>query len=287
VSSPSPGVRVSATRIRTLLRANGFGPAPRRSGPTWNEFLRAQARRILALDFFTVETAWLRTLYVLFRDRGRVPSSAHPRCHCEPRLGVGHSASSQSGAGGAASRRPVPHPRPGFQVFPSLRRGLPLRRSEGRQDADPGPARERVRRAVGRHGRSECLDWVLVLGRRHLERILGIYTPTTTSEDHTAALSSRRRTRGRIGIRVRSSVAGFEGTIYSLATSMSTRLPLEPDRMFVCPSAIPVPLPAPSWQGLVCRTGGDVIVTLRDGSEITYGPCRWSFPAGSDIIGTG
>jgi transposase len=60
------GVRVSATRIRTLLRANGFGPAPRRSGPTWNEFLRAQAQGILALDFFTVETALLRTLYVLF-----------------------------------------------------------------------------------------------------------------------------------------------------------------------------------------------------------------------------
>jgi hypothetical protein len=59
-------VRVSATRIRTLLRANGFGPAPRRSGPTWHEFLRAQAQGILALDFFTVETAWLRTLYVLF-----------------------------------------------------------------------------------------------------------------------------------------------------------------------------------------------------------------------------
>jgi hypothetical protein len=56
----------SATKIRTLLRATGLGPAPRRSGPTWSEFLRGQARGILALDFFTVETAWLRTLYVLF-----------------------------------------------------------------------------------------------------------------------------------------------------------------------------------------------------------------------------
>ena len=35
------GIRVSATKIRTLLRANGLGPAPRRDGPTWSEFLRS------------------------------------------------------------------------------------------------------------------------------------------------------------------------------------------------------------------------------------------------------
>ncbi len=58
------GVRVSATAIRTLLRRHGLGPAPRRSGPTWSEFLRSQASSVLAADFFTVETAWLRTLYV-------------------------------------------------------------------------------------------------------------------------------------------------------------------------------------------------------------------------------
>jgi putative transposase len=60
------GVRLSATKIRTLLRTNGLGPAPRRDGPTWSEFLRAQAHGILAFDFLTVETAWLRTLYILF-----------------------------------------------------------------------------------------------------------------------------------------------------------------------------------------------------------------------------
>ena len=60
------GVRVSATAIRTVLRRHGLGPAPRRSGPSWGQFLRAQAHGILAFDFFTVETAWLRTLYVLF-----------------------------------------------------------------------------------------------------------------------------------------------------------------------------------------------------------------------------
>jgi hypothetical protein len=60
------GIRLSATKIRTLLRANGLGPAPRRAGPTWSKFLRSQAEGILALDFFTAETLMLRTLYVLF-----------------------------------------------------------------------------------------------------------------------------------------------------------------------------------------------------------------------------
>src|SRR5439155_2126750 len=56
------GHRVGATTIRTVLRRAGINPAPRRDGPTWSEFLRAQARGILACDFFTVETVFLRTL---------------------------------------------------------------------------------------------------------------------------------------------------------------------------------------------------------------------------------
>ena len=59
------GIRVGATTIRSLLRTARLGPAPRRTGPTWTEFLRAQAQGVIACDFFTVETAWLRTLYVL------------------------------------------------------------------------------------------------------------------------------------------------------------------------------------------------------------------------------
>ena len=59
------GIRVGATTIRTVLRPARAGPAPRRTGPSWTEFLRAQADGIIACDFFTVETAWLRTLYVL------------------------------------------------------------------------------------------------------------------------------------------------------------------------------------------------------------------------------
>ena len=60
------GIRVSASTIRSLLRCHGLGPAPRREGLSWSEFLRAQGHGILAFDFFTVESLCLRTLYVLF-----------------------------------------------------------------------------------------------------------------------------------------------------------------------------------------------------------------------------
>jgi transposase len=60
------GVRVSATSVRTILRRHRLGPAPRRRGPTWTQFLRTQAAGTFACDFLTVETIGLTRLYVLF-----------------------------------------------------------------------------------------------------------------------------------------------------------------------------------------------------------------------------
>src|SRR5918996_3201883 len=60
------GIRAGASTVRRILRRAGLGPAPRRTGPTWSEFLRTQGREVLACDFFTVETVLLKTLYVLF-----------------------------------------------------------------------------------------------------------------------------------------------------------------------------------------------------------------------------
>ena len=59
------GVRVAPSTVYEILRAAGIGPAPRRAGPTWRQFLHAQAAGILAVDFLHVDTVLLKRLYVL------------------------------------------------------------------------------------------------------------------------------------------------------------------------------------------------------------------------------
>ena len=56
---------MSATAIRKLLRREKVGPAPTRSGLSWKEFLKAQASAIVVSDFFSLDTVFLRWLYVL------------------------------------------------------------------------------------------------------------------------------------------------------------------------------------------------------------------------------
>jgi transposase len=59
------GVSVAPSTIWEILRAAGVDPAPRRAGPTWRQFLHAQAAGILAVDFLHVDTVLLKRLYVL------------------------------------------------------------------------------------------------------------------------------------------------------------------------------------------------------------------------------
>jgi putative transposase len=49
-----------------ILNAAGIDPAPRRAGPTWSQFLQAQAGTILACDLFHLDTITLRQLYAFF-----------------------------------------------------------------------------------------------------------------------------------------------------------------------------------------------------------------------------
>ena len=59
------GHQVAASTVWKILRVAGIDPAPRRSGPSWRQFLAAHARAILAVDFAHVDTIFLRRLYVL------------------------------------------------------------------------------------------------------------------------------------------------------------------------------------------------------------------------------
>jgi putative transposase len=60
------GYRLAPSTVWSILKRAGINPAPHREGPSWPEFLRAQAHGILATDFFCVDTLLLHRLYVLF-----------------------------------------------------------------------------------------------------------------------------------------------------------------------------------------------------------------------------
>ena len=59
------GHPIAASTVWTILKAAGLDPAPRRTGPTWRQFLTAQAHAILAVDFAHIDTVFLRRLYIL------------------------------------------------------------------------------------------------------------------------------------------------------------------------------------------------------------------------------
>jgi putative transposase len=58
------GYKLAPSTVWQILKDAGIDPAPRRSGQTWRAFLEAQAKTILAVDFFHVDTVFLRRLYV-------------------------------------------------------------------------------------------------------------------------------------------------------------------------------------------------------------------------------
>ena len=171
------GIRVGATTIRTLLRTARLGPAPRRTGPTWTEFLRAQADGIIACDFFTVETAWLRTLYVLvFIELGsrRIhlsPSTAHPNSAwvTQQARNLAMALDDRSLASRFLIRdRDSKYSRSFDAVLRS--EGMRVIRTPFRAPNANAHA-ERVIETI----RAECLDWTLILGRRQLDQTLRIY----------------------------------------------------------------------------------------------------------------
>jgi putative transposase len=60
------GIGVPPGTVRDILKRAGLDPAPRRDGPTWGQFLKAQAAGVWACDLFHVDTVFLRRVYILF-----------------------------------------------------------------------------------------------------------------------------------------------------------------------------------------------------------------------------
>jgi transposase InsO family protein len=170
------GVRSSATSIAMLLRRSGLGPAPRR-GLSWRGFLKAQAAGILACDFFTVETAFLKTLYVLF-----FIEIGTRRVH----VTVSTTNPDSSFVTQQARNLAMSLADEGTQIRFLIRdRDAKFCRSFDDVFASEGirvirtPIRAPNANAFAERWietlRAECLDWLLILGSRHLDRVLRIY----------------------------------------------------------------------------------------------------------------
>ena len=183
------GHDVSATAIRTLLRRHGLPPAPRRAGLSWRAFLRAHAGAVLACDFLVVETVRLQTLHVLFFIE------LHTR-----RVVVAGSTAQPTGAWVTQQARNPVWRLDDAGVRPTLlvrdrdakftRAFDDVFRSEGvrvvRTPVRAPRANAHADRWVGTV-RRECLDWLLTVGRRHLERVLREYAaPYNTARPHQA-----------------------------------------------------------------------------------------------------
>jgi hypothetical protein len=170
------GIWLGATSVRRVLRRHGLGPAPRR-GPTWAEFLRAQAKGILATDFFSVGTVFFKRLYVLFalehgtRQAHLLGVTEHPNDGF-----VAQAARNLAGDLAEAGRpmkflvrdRDARFTAIFDEVFSS--EAIQVIKAPVRSPRANAHA-ERFVRTV----RTECLDWTLVLGRRHLEEVLRAY----------------------------------------------------------------------------------------------------------------
>ena len=171
------GIVIAPSSVWEILRRRGIDPSPTRTGPTWSEFLRTQATSMLACDFFTVDTVLLKRLHVLFfielgSRRVHVTGiTAHP---------VGGWVIQQA----RNLTMTLDEPRDRFRFLIRDRDAKFTSSFDEVFKADgirvlhtpirAPRANAFAERFVGTV-RRECLDRMLILGRRHLERVLAEY----------------------------------------------------------------------------------------------------------------
>jgi len=172
------GLRVSATAIRTTLRRHGLDPTPRpTTTTTWPAFLRQQAAGIVACDFLTVDTVWLRRLYILF-----FIELGTRRVHL-----AGVTANPNAAWVTQQARNPLLRLEDADRRLRFLLRDRDAKFCRGFDDVFRSQGAELLITAVQapnanavadrwvRTVRTECLDRLLIVSRGHLEQVLLSY----------------------------------------------------------------------------------------------------------------
>jgi transposase InsO family protein len=172
------GIKLAASTVWTILREAGIEPAPRRLQTSWAEFLRHQAASILECDFLTVDTLFLRRFYVLFfielatrrvHLAGITTNPGGPWVTQQARNLLMHLDDEGARPRFLIRDRDSKFTRDFDEVF----------RSEGirviKAPVRAPQARAHAERWVG-SVRRECLDRLLIVGRRQLERVVAAST---------------------------------------------------------------------------------------------------------------
>lgn len=173
----SLGIAVSVTAVRRLLVKAGLTPAPQRSETRWRSFLRAQAESILAADFFTVDTVWLRRYHVLVflsltsRRVQYVAVTANPTNAwvCQQARNLLMDLDDRH-----ECVRFLLHDRDArfARAFDELLRSAGIKAVHTPYQTPTANAV--VERFIG-SARRECLDRLLIVGQRHLLHVLSVY----------------------------------------------------------------------------------------------------------------
>ncbi len=170
------GISVSATSVRKVLLEAGLAPAPQRGPSSWRAFMRAQAASVLACDFLTVETAFLQRVYVLFFISLATRRIEDIACTPKPD-GLWTAQQARNLVMQFGDQQPfrfLIHDRDTkfSHAFDEVFRsdGIKVIRTPV-QAPNANAYAERWVRTI----RADCLDRILILGRRHLEHVLRVY----------------------------------------------------------------------------------------------------------------
>jgi len=171
------GVRVAASTVWQVLQRAGVPPAPRRASETWRAFLRAQATGIVACDFVTVDTVFFRRFYVLvfIELQTRIVHvagvTAHPTGEWvtqQARNLISIFTDCTVPMRFLVRDRDAKFTAPFDEVFRS--EGVRILRTPVR-----APRANAIMERWFGSLRRECLDRLLIVGQRHLERALRVY----------------------------------------------------------------------------------------------------------------